>query len=56
MIKYPIINSIVNPKMDSEGLIKKYVIKKDHNFSIAINSKEGLTSPNIKNVNLKTVN
>ena len=56
MLKYPIVNSIVNPEMDSEGLIKEYVIKKDHNFSIAIDSKEGLTTPNIKNVNLKTIN
>lgn len=55
MLKYPIVNSIVNPEMDSEGLIKEYVIKKDHNFSIAIDSKEGLTTPNIKNVNLKTI-
>ena len=29
MLKYPIVNSIVNPEMDSEGLIKEYVIKKE---------------------------
>lgn len=55
MLEYPIINSIVNPDKDSEGLIKEYIIKKDHNFSIAIDSKEGLTTPNIKNINLKTI-
>jgi 2-oxoisovalerate dehydrogenase E2 component (dihydrolipoyl transacylase) len=55
MLEFPIVNSIVNPEKDSEGLIKEYIIKKDHNFAIAIDSKEGLTTPNIKNVNLKTI-
>jgi pyruvate/2-oxoglutarate dehydrogenase complex dihydrolipoamide acyltransferase (E2) component len=55
MLEYPIINSIVNPELDSEGLIKEFIIKKDHNFSVAIDSKEGLTTPNIKQVNLKTI-
>jgi 2-oxoisovalerate dehydrogenase E2 component (dihydrolipoyl transacylase) len=36
------------PEVDSEGYIKEYVIKKDHNFSVAIDSKDGLTTPNIK--------
>ena len=48
MLEYPIINSTVNPEIDSEGLIKEFIIKKDHNFSVAIDSKEGLTTPNIK--------
>jgi pyruvate/2-oxoglutarate dehydrogenase complex dihydrolipoamide acyltransferase (E2) component len=55
MLEFPIVNSIVNPEVDSDGLIKEYIIKKDHNFSIAIDSKEGLTTPNIKNINLKTI-
>ena len=55
MLEFPIVNSIVNPELDSDGLIKEYIIKKDHNFSIAIDSKEGLTTPNIKNINLKTI-
>jgi 2-oxoisovalerate dehydrogenase E2 component (dihydrolipoyl transacylase) len=50
MTEYPIINSHFNPETDEEGYIKEYVIKKDHNFSIAIDSKEGLTVPNIKKV------
>lgn len=48
--KYPIVNSLVSNELDSEGLIKEFVIKGNHNFSIAIDSKDGLTVPNIKNV------
>lgn len=55
MMDYPIINTQVNPETDSEGYIKEYVIKKDHNFSIAIDSKEGLTVPNIKKVQDKSI-
>ena len=55
MTEYPIVNSLVDNELDSDGFIQRYVIKKDHNFSIAIDSKEGLTTPNIKNVNLKTI-
>jgi 2-oxoisovalerate dehydrogenase E2 component (dihydrolipoyl transacylase) len=55
MNEYPIINSVVNPEVDSEGYIKEYVIKKDHNFSVAIDSKDGLTTPNIKQVNRKSI-
>ena len=40
---------------DAEGYIKEFVIKKDHNFSIAIDSKEGLTVPNIKRVQDKSI-
>jgi 2-oxoisovalerate dehydrogenase E2 component (dihydrolipoyl transacylase) len=31
------------------------VIKKDHNFSVAIDSKEGLTVPNIKSCQTKSI-
>lgn len=55
MNEYPIMNSLVNPEVDSEGYIKEYVIKKDHNFSVAIDSKDGLTTPNIKQVNRKSI-
>ena len=48
MNEYPIINSVIDPELDSQGYIKQYVIKQDHNFSIAIDSKDGLTTPNIK--------
>ena len=50
MLHYPIVNSHFNPETDDEGYIKEYVIKKDHNFSIAIDSKDGLTVPNIKKI------
>ena len=46
--EYPHLNSVVDPKTDSEGFNKQYIIKADHNFSIAIDSKSGLTRPNIK--------
>jgi len=50
MLEYPIVNSQIDNDLDSEGYIQRYVIKKDHNFSVAIDSKEGLTVPNIKKV------
>lgn len=48
-------NSNFNPETDEDGYIKEYVIKKDHNFSIAIDSKDGLTVPNIKRVQDKSI-
>lgn len=50
MVDFPEINSIVDPEVDDEGYIKQYVIKADHNFSVAIDSSEGLTTPNIKKI------
>jgi 2-oxoisovalerate dehydrogenase E2 component (dihydrolipoyl transacylase) len=50
MLEYPLVNCNVNPEVDSDGYIKEYVIKKDHNYSIAIDSKDGLTVPNIKRI------
>jgi len=55
MLQYPIVNSHFNPETDDEGYIKEYVIKKDHNFSIAIDSKDGLTVPNIKKIQDKSI-
>jgi 2-oxoisovalerate dehydrogenase E2 component (dihydrolipoyl transacylase) len=55
MNEFPIMNSNVNPETDEDGYIKEYVIKKDHNFSIAIDSKDGLTVPNIKRVQDKSI-
>lgn len=50
MNEYPIMNSNINPELDTEGYIKEFVIKKDHNFSIAIDTKDGLSVPIVKNV------
>jgi 2-oxoisovalerate dehydrogenase E2 component (dihydrolipoyl transacylase) len=47
--QFPLVNSWANPETDSEGYIMEYVIKKDHNISVAIDSPDGLTVPNIKN-------
>ena len=55
MQKNPEVNLNVNPDVDSDGYIKEYVIKKDHNFSIAIDSKDGLTVPNIKKIQEKSI-
>lgn len=55
MNDFPIVNSNFNPETDEEGYIKEYVIKKDHNFSIAIDSKDGLTVPNVKRIQEKSI-
>lgn len=55
MNEYPIVNTMVNPELDADGYIKEYVIKKDHNFSVAIDSDHGLTTPNIKRVQDKSI-
>ena len=55
MVDFPIVNINVNPELDEDGYIMEYVIKKDHNFSIAIDSKDGLTVPNIKKVQEKSI-
>ena len=55
MTEFPIVNSNFNPEIDAEGYIKEYVIKKSHNFSIAIDSKDGLTVPNIKGIQHKSI-
>lgn len=55
MTEFPHINSIVDPELDEEGYIKQYVIKQDHNFSVAIDSSDGLTTPNIKKVQTKSI-
>jgi 2-oxoisovalerate dehydrogenase E2 component (dihydrolipoyl transacylase) len=46
----PILNTVVNPDVDEDGYIHQYVIKKDHNISIAHSISEGLTIPNIPKV------
>lgn len=51
MTDFPAINSVVSPELDDEGLIKEYVIKASHNFSVAIDSKDGLVTPNLKGIN-----
>lgn len=55
MEEYPIVNSQANPETDEDGYIKEYVMKKDHNFSIAIDTKDGLTVPNVKKVQDKSI-
>lgn len=55
MKDYPIVNSVVNPELDAEGYIQEYVIKNDHNFSVAIDSEHGLTTPNLKSLQNKSI-
>jgi 2-oxoisovalerate dehydrogenase E2 component (dihydrolipoyl transacylase) len=53
--KYPIMNSTVDSRKDSEGLIQEFTIKKDHNISVAIDGPEGLVVPHIKRVQDKSI-
>lgn len=55
MVDYPVINSQVDNELDADGFIQRYVIKHAHNFSIAIDGQDGLTVPNIKNVQDKSI-
>ena len=52
---YPEMNIHVNPDLDQDGYIYEYVIKHDHNISIAIDSKHGLLVPVIKQVQHKSI-
>ena len=55
MHEHPVMNSHIDNDLDSEGYIQRYVMKHDHNFSIAIDSPDGLTVPNIKRVQEKSI-
>jgi 2-oxoisovalerate dehydrogenase E2 component (dihydrolipoyl transacylase) len=55
MLEHPEINAQVDNELDESGFIKQFVIKKSHNFSIAIDSPDGLTVPNIKSVQTKSI-
>lgn len=55
MTEYPLVNSQVDNDLDADGFIQRFVIKKDHNFSIAIDGKDGLTVPNIKAIQNKSI-
>lgn len=55
MLEFPDMNSHVDNELDSDGYIMRYVNKKAHNFSVAIDSKDGLIVPNVKNVELKSI-
>jgi len=55
LLEFPILNSLVNPKLGEDGYIYEYTVKKDHNISVAIDSSEGLVVPNIKKVQEKSI-
>jgi len=55
MDEFPMMNTVVSPELDSEGLIKEYVIKESHNYAIAVDSREGLTTPVLKGINHKSI-
>jgi len=50
MTEYPLMNSHIDNDLDSEGFIQRYVVKHNHNYSVAIDSPDGLTVPNIKGI------
>ena len=55
LIDNPHINSVIDPSLDNLGYINYYTIKKNHNFSIAIDSKDGLTCPVLREINNKSI-
>lgn len=55
MVDFPVINSQVDNELDADGFIQRYVVKHAHNFSIAIDGQDGLTVPNIKNIQDKSI-
>ena len=55
MQEQPLMNINVNPETDDQGYIKEYVIKKDHNFAVAIASPHGLVVPVIKKIQEKSI-
>ena len=55
MLEFPIVNTLIDNDLDEEGFIQRYVIKHDHNFNVAIDSKEGLTVPVVKNIQSKSI-
>jgi 2-oxoisovalerate dehydrogenase E2 component (dihydrolipoyl transacylase) len=55
MLEYPIINSHIDNDVDADGYIQRYVIKHDHNFNVAIDSKDGLTVPVVKKIQEKSI-
>ena len=38
LLDFPSLNSHIDNELDEEGYIQRYVIKKAHNFSVAIDS------------------
>ena len=50
MQEYPVMNSHIDNELDDEGYIQRYVLKNNHNYSVAIDSPDGLTVPNIKEI------
>ena len=55
MQEYPEMNTHIDNELDDEGYIQRYVLKNDHNYSVAIDSPDGLTVPNIKQVQNKSI-
>lgn len=50
MKEFPLMNINVSPETDDDGYIKEYVIKGDHNFSVAIDSPHGLLVPVVRQI------
>lgn len=55
MSEFPVMNAHIDNDLDADGYIQRYVLKHDHNFSIAIDSPDGLTVPNIKAIQNKSI-
>lgn len=48
--QFPMMNTIIDPKLGADGYIKDYILKKEHHISIAQSLPEGLALPYIPNV------
>ncbi len=48
--EYPEINALQHGEVDQDGYIYDYVVKKEHNFSVAVDSPLGLIVPVVKGV------
>lgn len=55
MEEFPHINAQIDNDLDDSGYIKRFVVKKHHNFGIPFDSPKGLIFPNIKSVQNKTI-
>ena len=55
MAEFPVMNTHIDNDYDEEGYIQRYVLKHDQNYSVAIDSPAGLTVPNIKQVQNKSI-
>lgn len=55
MLEFPVFNAVTMPNTDSDGYITDFIEKAEHNFTIPIDTPEGILMPNIKSVQNKSI-